>query len=114
MYKGNRSPQVNDLERANRQLAFKAAKEGIVLLRNEENCLPLTEKRIALDKLEDYVGSYLALHLSHPYKGENDLQGTLVNLTPETISLEIAVKARKQVIQLNRADVEKARLAIKF
>ena len=72
------------------------------------------EKRIALDKLEDYVGSYLALHLSHPYKGENDLQGTLVNLTPETISLEIAVKARKQIVQLNRADVEKARLAIKF
>ena len=48
MYKGNRSPEVNDLERANRQLAFKAAKEGIVLLRNEENCLPLAEKRVAL------------------------------------------------------------------
>ena len=48
MYKGNRSPQVNDLERANRQLAFKAAKEGIVLLRNENHCLPLSEKRIAL------------------------------------------------------------------
>ncbi len=72
------------------------------------------EKRIALDKLEDYVGSYLAIHLSHPYKGENDLQGTLISLTPETIDLEIAVKARKQIIQLNRADVEKARLAIKF
>lgn len=72
------------------------------------------EKRIALDKLEDYVGSYLAIHLSHPYKGENDLQGSLISLTPETIDLEIAVKARKQVIRLNRADVEKARLAIKF
>lgn len=48
MYKGNRSPQVNELERANRQLAFKAAKEGIVLLRNENHCLPLSEKRIAL------------------------------------------------------------------
>lgn len=72
------------------------------------------EKRIALDKLEDYVGSYLAIHLSHPYKGENDLQGSLISLTPETIDLEIAVKARKQIIQLNRADVEKARLAIKF
>ena len=72
------------------------------------------EKRIALDKLDDYVGSYLAIHLSHPYKGENDLQGSLISLTPETIDLEIAVKARKQIIQLNRADVEKARLAIKF
>ena len=48
MYKGHRSPEVTDLEKANRQLAFKAAKEGIVLLRNEGDCLPLTGKRIAL------------------------------------------------------------------
>lgn len=72
------------------------------------------EKRIALDKMGEYVGSYLSLHLSHPYNGENDLQGTLIAISPETIDFEIAIKARKKTIVLNRADIERARLAIKF
>lgn len=72
------------------------------------------EKKIALDKMGEYVGSYLSLHLSHPYNGENDIQGTLIAISPETIDFEIAVKARKKTIVLNRADIERARLAIKF
>lgn len=72
------------------------------------------EKKIALDKMGEYVGSYLSLHLSHPYNGENDLQGTLIAISPETIDFEIAIKARKKTIVLNRADIERARLAIKF
>lgn len=72
------------------------------------------EKKIALDKMGEYVGSYLSLHLSHPYNGENDIQGTLIAISPETIDFEIAIKARKKTIVLNRADIERARLAIKF
>lgn len=72
------------------------------------------EKKIALDKMGEYVGSYLSIHLSHPYNGENDLQGTLIAISPETIDFEIAIKARKKTIVLNRADIERARLAIKF
>ena len=72
------------------------------------------EKKIALDKMGEYVGSYLSLHLSHPYNRENDLQGTLIAISPETIDFEIAIKARKKTIVLNRADIERARLAIKF
>lgn len=72
------------------------------------------EKKIALDKMGEYVGSYLSLHLSHPYNGENDLQGTLIAISPEAIDFEIAIKARKKTIVLNRADIERARLAIKF
>lgn len=72
------------------------------------------EKKIALDKMGEYVGSYLSLHLPHPYNGENDLQGTLIAISPETIDFEIAIKARKKTIVLNRADIERARLAIKF
>ncbi len=48
MIKGYVSPEVTTLEKDNRQLALKAAIEGIVLLENKENCLPLQEKKIAL------------------------------------------------------------------
>ena len=35
------------------------------------------EKPIDLLKLDKYVGKYVNLHLSHPYKGENILEGDL-------------------------------------
>ena len=48
MIKGYLSPSVTKLEQDNRKLALKAAIEGIVLLENKDDCLPLKERRIAL------------------------------------------------------------------
>lgn len=48
MIKGYLSPSVTKLEKDNRQLALKAAIEGIVLLENKGDCLPIKEKKIAL------------------------------------------------------------------
>ena len=72
------------------------------------------EKPIALAKLPEYVGSYVNLHLSHPYQGENILEGTIVEIKEDTLFLEIAIKAKKKAIPLPLADIDRARLAIHF
>jgi len=72
------------------------------------------EKPIALDKLNRYVGRYLNLHLSHPYKGENILEGTLLKLDPGTVEFELTKKGRSEIASFPYRDIDKARLAIKF
>lgn len=72
------------------------------------------EKPIDISKLEKYVSKYVNLHLSNPYKGENIIEGDLVSVTDESITLSIRIKSRVKEIVLPRKDVDKARLAIKF
>lgn len=45
---GNRTSKESELEKANRQIAKEAALEGIVLLKNEDNVLPLKSRKIVL------------------------------------------------------------------
>ena len=45
---GNRTPDETELEKSNRQIAKEAAIEGMVLLKNEDNVLPLKNRKIAL------------------------------------------------------------------
>ena len=72
------------------------------------------EKPIKLDKLQDYVGHYVNLHLSNPYKGLNTLEGDILSVGDETLTLEIRDKARKKSVELRLKEIDKARLAIKF
>lgn len=72
------------------------------------------EKPIEVSKLEKYVTKYVNLHLSTPYKGENILEGDLVSVNENEVILSIRVKSNKKEITLNRGDIDKARLAIKF
>jgi len=73
------------------------------------------EKPIALTRLEAYEGRYVHLHLSHPYKGHNDLEGTLVKVTQDGVTINVRLgKAKPSDIPLPRADVDFARLAIRF
>jgi ribosome maturation factor RimP len=41
---------------------------------------PGPKKPLALEKLPKYLGSYVNLHLSHPYHGENIVEGELVSI----------------------------------
>lgn len=72
------------------------------------------EKPIHLERLEAYEGRYVHLHLSSPYEGLNDLEGTLVNVSATTLVLRTRVKSRTKEISLQRSAVDKANLAIKF
>lgn len=72
------------------------------------------EKPIALGKLGLYVGKYVNLHLSHPYKGENILEGTLEKIEEGQLTLSFLRKGKKNEASFPVSDVDKARLAIKF
>lgn len=72
------------------------------------------EKSIDVNKLEKYIGKYVRVHLTNPYKGENYLEGSLDSVSSDIVSLTYRVKSRLVKAELNRKDIDKARLAIKF
>lgn len=73
-----------------------------------------SEKPLPLEKLERYLGKFVHLHLSKPWKGLNDLEGELLEVHSEEVALERIEKGKKKEIRFNRSDIDKARLAIKF
>jgi len=72
------------------------------------------EKEINLSKLDKYLNKYLDIHLSHPYKGENNIIGTLINIDKTNVTMKIQVKSRIKEITLERKYIDKVHLAIKF
>lgn len=72
------------------------------------------EKPIDVDKLEKYIGKYINIHLSNPYKGLNNLEGDLEEVTPEEVTIVYKEKTRAIHAKINRHDIDKARFAIKF
>lgn len=72
------------------------------------------EKPIDIAKLEKYVGSYVNFHLSHPYKGENTLEGDLLEVNDEDVTLGVKDKSKIKKVVLKRDTIDRARLAIKF
>lgn len=72
------------------------------------------EKPIKVECLEKYVGKYVHLHLSHPYKGENILEGDLDEVNSDVVKLSFRVKTRLVKVEIPRKDIDDARLAIKF
>ncbi len=97
-------------------------KISTLLDEHEFNTVPYTldisslgiEKPIDITKLEKYVTKYVNVHLSNPYKGLNTLEGYLVNVSDEFVTIEYKEKTRTIVAVVKRDTVDKARLAIKF
>ena len=72
------------------------------------------EKQIDVAKLENYIGKYVNLHLANPYKGANILEGNMDIVTQDLVTLSYREKTRLIKAEINRKDIDKARLAIKF
>lgn len=72
------------------------------------------EKPISISRLEKYVGKYVNIHLSNPYKGLNNIEGDLINVTKDKVTVSYKEKTRLIKCELIRNDIDKARLAIKF
>lgn len=85
---------------------------------NSEYVLDVTsfgaEKSISVSSLEKYVGKYVNVHLSNPYKGLNNIEGDLVSVDNKEVTIAYKDKARVIKAVLNRDEIDKARLAIKF
>ncbi len=72
------------------------------------------EKPLNLEKLENYVGKYVALHLSNPYKGKNNLEGEIKEVDEEFVHLDVRDKSRTITIKLIKKDIDKGNIAVKF
>ncbi|MCQ2792236.1 MAG: ribosome maturation factor RimP [Bacilli bacterium] len=72
------------------------------------------EKEINLARLDKYLNKYLNVHLSHPYQGLNNIEGTLLKVDRNNVTMLYQIKARKKEITLERKYIDKAHLAIKF
>ena len=72
------------------------------------------EKPLNKDKLEEYVGRYIHVHLINPIQGENIYEGDLVHVDSENITLSYRVKTRVKTVDITKANISKIRLAIKF
>lgn len=72
------------------------------------------EKPIDVEKLENYEGQYVNLHVTTPIDGENYLEGELVEVEEEKIGLKIQIKSKFKTVSIKRRLIDKGRLAIKF
>lgn len=72
------------------------------------------EKPLHIDELDKYVNRFVHIHLINPIEGENIYEGDLVEATSESIKISFRIKTRIKTVDINKSNISKARLAIKF
>lgn len=64
--------------------------------------------------LQEALGSYVHLDYYVPQAGEKFHEGDLLNVTKDSVTIEYNDKGRLKKLEINRKDIAKIRLAIKF
>ena len=72
------------------------------------------EKPLKVEKLGAYVGKFVHVHLINPIKGENIYEGDLTVVNESNIVLTYKNKTRSITVEIDKANISKIRLAIKF
>jgi len=72
------------------------------------------EKPLKVESLNDYVGNYVNVHLINPIEGENILEGDLSSVSTDSICLTYRIKTRSKTVDIQKSNISKIRLAIKF
>lgn len=72
------------------------------------------EKPLKVEKLEKYLNRYIYVHIINPIEGNNSYTGTLIDVQENKISLQIMIKTRKKIIEINKENIDKCTFAIKF
>lgn len=72
------------------------------------------EKPIKLDRIDEYVGKYINVHIKNPIKGLNSFEGDFVEFNEKEITVAYKDKTRTIKVAIKKEDIDKARLAIKF
>ena len=70
-----------------------------------------------LKKESDYenaVGEYIHLSFYQAVDGEKQIEGTMERFDKETVTLTVKIKTRTKELVIDRKNIAKARLAIKF
>ena len=72
------------------------------------------EKPLKVEKLGAYVGKYVNVHLINPIKGENIYEGDLESVNDSNIVINYRQKTRSIKLEVEKSNIYKIRLAIKF
>lgn len=72
------------------------------------------EKPIEVNKLHLYVGRYVNIHLIHPVKGENIIEGVVEKVDGDHLEITYKVKTKVMALNIDLVNIAKARLAVKF
>ena len=72
------------------------------------------EKPLKVERLKEYIGSYVHLHLTNPVDGINIIEGFIKDVTDEELILTYKVKTREKSLKTPLSNIYQIRLAIKF
>ena len=72
------------------------------------------EKPLKVDSLSSYVGNYVNVHVNNPIDGENIFEGTLKEVNANSIIITKRIKTRSKDVMVEKNNILKIRLAIKF
>jgi len=72
------------------------------------------EKPLSIEELDNYISKYVEVRLINPILGENIYQGDLVKVEENTITISYRIKTRLKEVIINKDNISKIRLAIKF
>ena len=72
------------------------------------------EKPLKVSELDKYIDRYVNVHLTNPINGENIYEGTLVACSNDNITLSYRQKTRTKTVDIQKSNISKIRLAIKF
>lgn len=72
------------------------------------------EKPLKIEELDKYINRYINVHLINPVNGENIYEGDLVAVNDDIITVSYRIKTRTKTVDINKSNISKIRLAIKF
>ena len=72
------------------------------------------EKPLNIEKLSAYQGRFIHVHLVNPIKGENIYEDDLTSVNESSIVLTYKNKTRSIAVEIEKSNISKIRLAIKF
>ena len=72
------------------------------------------EKPLKVERLKEYIGSYVHLHMTNPVDGINIIEGFIKDVTDEELILTYKVKTREKSLKTPLSNIYQIRLAIKF
>lgn len=76
---------------------------------------PGAERPLKIEKdFEEALGQYIHVSLYQQIESENTFEGTLKELNEDSLTLVIRIKTREKELVIDRSNIAKARLAIKF
>ena len=72
------------------------------------------EKPLKIERLNDYISSYVHVHLINPIDGNNIYEGILLDVNEKEIKISYRIKTRNKTVDILKTNISKIRLAIKF